>query len=193
MILRSKMLSIAILGFMAPFAFAEGDVDAETPATPPPVYPCENEDGFHDFDFWLGEWEVHTSNGTLAGYNSVTSVEKGCLILENWSGASGSTGRSINYLDKATDEWVQIWNAAGGTQINYRGGLTDEGMLLVGKIHSVTNGTTLPFRGLWTLLDDGRVRQFFEQSTDGGETWTTWFEGFYTRIEDKEDSEHQFQ
>jgi hypothetical protein len=82
---------------------------------------------------------------------------------------------------------VQIWNAAGGTQINYRGGLTDEGMLLVGKIHSVTNGTTLPFRGLWTLLDDGRVRQFFEQSTDGGETWTTWFEGFYTRIEDKEE------
>jgi len=32
-------------------------------------------------------------------------------------------------------------------------------------------------------LPDGRVRQFFEQSTDGGETWTTWFEGFYTRKE----------
>ena len=61
--------------------------------------------------------------------------------------------------------------------------MTDDGMLLVGTLHSVGTGTTLPFRGLWTLLDDGRVRQFFEQSTDGGETWTPWFEGFYTRKE----------
>jgi hypothetical protein len=39
----------------------------------------------------------------------------------------------------------------------------------------------VPFRGLWTPLPDGRVRQFFEQSNDGGETWVPWFEGFYTR------------
>ena len=30
-------------------------------------------------------------------------------------------------------------------------------------------------------MDDGRVRQFFEQSNDEGETWSPWFEGFYTR------------
>ncbi|MCJ7591455.1 MAG: hypothetical protein MUO51_08890 [Woeseiaceae bacterium] len=33
----------------------------------------------------------------------------------------------------------------------------------------------------WTPLPDGRVRQFFEQSDDGGVTWVSWFEGFYTR------------
>jgi hypothetical protein len=185
--MHNKMLGIVMLGLTASISAAEDDVDAAETANPVVLGPCESQDGFHDFDFWLGEWEVHTSNGTLAGYNSIQSVEKGCLISENWTGASGSSGRSINYLDKTTDEWVQVWNAAGGTQINYRGGLTDDGMLLVGQIHYVTNGTTLPFRGLWTLLDDGRVRQFFEQSADGGETWTTWFEGFYTRIEDKKE------
>ena len=84
-------------------------------------------------------------------------------------------------LDKTSDQWVQIWNDAGGSQINIRGGMTDDGMLLTGTIHYVANGTTAAFRGLWTPLPDGRVRQFFEQSSDDGETWTPWFEGFYTR------------
>ena len=148
------------------------------------AYPCEHQEEFREFDFWLGEWDVHVASGQYAGHNSVTSVERGCLILENWTSASGGGGRSINYLDHATGEWVQIWNDASGGQINYRGKLTDEGMLLVGQIHDVASGTSQPFRGLWTLLEDGRVRQFFEQSNDGGETWTTWFEGFYTRVED---------
>jgi hypothetical protein len=59
-------------------------------------------------------------------------------------------------------------------------------MLLVGQIHHVASGTTQPFRGFWSLLEDGRVRQLFEPSNDGGVTWTTWFEGYYTRIEDED-------
>ena len=88
---------------------------------------------------------------------------------------------SINYLDKVRGEWVQIWNDASGSQINIRGGITEEGMLLVGTIHYVASNSTLPFRGLWTPLPDGRVRQYFEQSSDDGATWASWFEGFYTR------------
>jgi len=56
-------------------------------------------------------------------------------------------------------------------------------MRLVGTIHYISTGQTAPFRGLWSPLPDGRVRQFFEQSSDGGETWATWFEGFYSRTE----------
>ena len=147
------------------------------------AYPCENDEAFRAFDFWVGDWVVHGPAGALAGTNTIERAERGCVLLENWQSATGGTGMSINYLDKATGEWVQIWNAEGGSQINIRGGITDEGMLLVGTIHYVANGTTTPFRGLWTLLDDGRVRQFFEASNDGGETWSTWFEGFYTRAE----------
>ena len=124
---------------------------------------------------------MHIADGTVAGENEIRRAERGCVLVENWQSARGATGMSINYVDKISNEWVQIWNDASGSQINIRGGLTDEGMLLVGTIHYVANGQTLPFRGLWTPLDDGRVRQFFEQSSDKGETWTPWFEGFYTR------------
>ena len=54
-------------------------------------------------------------------------------------------------------------------------------MLLVGTLHTVGTGVTKPFRGLWTPLPDGRVRQFFEHSDDGGATWVSWFDGYYTR------------
>lgn len=145
------------------------------------AFPCEHDAAFAAFDFWIGEWDVHAANGNYAGSNVIEKAQRGCVLIENWSSASGGGGMSINYLDKMTDEWVQVWNDAAGNQINIRGGLGDEGMLLVGTIHYVASGTTAPFRGLWTLLDDGRVRQFFEQSNDGGVTWATWFEGFYSR------------
>ena len=143
--------------------------------------PCQSRSTFHEFDFWIGDWEVRLADGTLAGHNSITAEEGHCVLVEKWRGARGGTGSSINYYDDAAGEWVQTWTAAGGSQIFIRGGLTDEGMLLIGTIHNVGSSETLPFRGLWTLLEDGRVRQFFEQSNDGGETWTPWFEGFYSR------------
>ena len=149
--------------------------------TATPQYPCEGNPRFAEFDFWVGDWDVHTADGTFAGQNSIQRLERGCVLVEKWTGAAGGSGMSINYFDAANGEWVQVWNAAGGTQIDIRGGLSENGMLLVGKIHYVGNASTADFRGLWTLLDDGRVRQFFEQSNDGGATWVPWFEGFYTR------------
>ena len=145
------------------------------------AYPCMHQDGFRDFDFWIGEWDVHVAHGTLADSNVIKAVERGCMLTEHWTNVNGGTGMSINYFDKSSDKWVQVWNAEGGSQIKIRGGLTDDGMALKGYIHYVGNGTTAPFRGLWTPLPDGRVRQYFEQSNDGGKTWAPWFEGFYTR------------
>jgi hypothetical protein len=175
----NKLLIIITLIIAVP-VFAQ---DAQTPPPQQPVFPCEDDEQFSEFDFWVGKWDVHIADGTLVGENLIKKAERGCVLVENWKSARGGTGMSINYFDKTTNEWVQIWNDASGSQINIRGGITSEGMLLEGTIHYVANGTTAPFRGLWTLLPDGRVRQFFEQSNDGGESWQGWFEGFYSRKE----------
>jgi hypothetical protein len=147
----------------------------------PAPSPCELDEQFSAFDFWVGEWDVHVASGQFAGTNVITSTQRGCVLLENWTSATGGTGMSINYLDRATDEWVQVWNDGNGSQINIRGGMTDDGMRLVGTIHYISQGVTAQFRGLWTLLDDGRVRQFFEQYDEESASWKPWFEGFYTR------------
>ena len=172
---------VIFISLMLPFGAAAQSTGESTAGDAPTVLPCEADDRFREFDFWVGEWDVHGADGTLQGENTIRSEQAGCVLIENWRGVQGSTGMSINYLDKRTNEWVQIWHAASGYLIDIRGGLTDDGMLLRGTIHYIANGQTAPFRGLWTPLPDGRVRQYFEQSSDDGETWQPWFEGFYSR------------
>lgn len=115
--------------------------------------------------------DVHLANGTTAESKIIKSAERGCVLTEHWTSATGGTGMSINYFDQSSDEWVQIWNAEGGSQIIIRGGLTDDGMAMQGCINYVGNGTSALFRALWTPLPDGRVRQYYEESNDGGKSW----------------------
>lgn len=157
------------------------DFDALVAALSKVAYPCEHREKFREFDFWIGEWDVHDAGGQLAGRNVIGTSHHGCVLVENWTSTSGGTGMSMNWLDHEKDEWVQVWLDSSGGQIEIRGGLTEAGMRLTGQIHYTGNDATVPFRGLWTPLPDGRVRQFFEQSNDGGETWQPWFEGFYSR------------
>ena len=173
-------ICIFSLGALPIVAMSQDEPDAAAAAASQSS-PCEQDARFREFDFWVGEWEVHDADGNFLGENSITRAERGCALMEKWRGAKGSTGMSMNYLDKVRDEWVQIWHAAAGYQLEIRGGLTDEGMLLSGNIHYIGSGQTAPFRGLWTPLPDGRIRQYFEQSNDDGATWQPWFEGFYSR------------
>ena len=154
----------------------------ETESAAPPSKPCEQEPAFREFDFWLGEWEVRAESGARYGINHITRERGGCVLVERWESDRGGTGISLNYVDPASQRWVQNWVGSGGTIIDIRGGLKDGSMLLEGTIQYVSSGQSNAFRGLWTPLEDGRVRQFFEESTDGGKTWQAWFEGFYSRI-----------
>jgi len=155
---------------------------AQDKPTPPP--PCNNEI-YHQFDFWLGEWNVKDQSGQHLGTNSITREENGCLIIERWTSKSGSTGQSYNYVDLATKnedtpQWRQVWVSAGFT-IDYTGGLSAKNkMELTGNI-TYRNGTSAPFKGIWTLQADGTVRQYFEQYDAKTEKWTPWFLGFYHR------------
>lgn len=153
------------------------------------IRPCMYEAVYQHFDFWLGEWEVYGNadkTGPLSGHNSITKTELGCLIMEQWQGASGSTGTSMNYYDGLQQKWVQRW-VSSGVSIDYAGGLVtnEQGqqvMRLEGKIYYASKQQQpqiRDFRGTWTPLDDGVVQQFFEESVDGGNTWYSWFNGFY--------------
>jgi len=143
--------------------------------------PCPSDTEFGEFDFWIGSWEVSVASGEVAGRSRITKEQNGCVLVERWAGSKGSTGVSLNYYDPGRGQWVQNWIGSGGSLIDIRGGLVDGSIELVGKIQHLGEGRSNSFRGTWTLLADGRVRQFFEESPDGGQTWTPWFEGFYAR------------
>lgn len=166
------------------YAAQTGATDAK-PTTKVPPTPCVDRREFSQFDFWVGSWEVHVDDAAskkFAGHNKIEKMPGGCVLVERWSGRGGSSGVSMNYYDGAAQEWVQVWSGSGGSQITIRGGLQGKSMLLDGMIHYVDSGKSARFRGTWTPLKDGRVRQFFEESPDEGKTWKPWFEGFYSRV-----------
>ncbi len=142
------------------------------------TFPCRHEERYRDFDFWIGNWDVYDTAGRKAGTNTITRASEGCMLYESWTSASGSDGHSLNYVDPASDQWVQVWMGADGSLISGRGGLEGGAMRLLGE-HVLKTGERRPFRMTFTPGDDGSVRQFLEESIDGGKTWSVWFDGRY--------------
>jgi hypothetical protein len=137
---------------------------------------------FRAFDFWLGRWVVRDSTGTEVGTSRITRVASGCGIREEWTGTSGYRGTSLNYYDPGEGTWRQDWVGSDGLILHLSGGLEGEGMLLTGE-RSGDDGLVID-RIRWRELPDGRVRQEWTTSTDGGATWRRVFLGFYEAAPD---------
>jgi len=178
--IKTSACFLLSFGFIAP-TLAQQTTTAP-PAPPPPF--CEYNEGFNDWDFWVGQWTVYSNDEarTFAGINSITKHYNGCLLRENWVGAQGGDGFSINYYNPIKGEWRQVW-VANGYSIDYTGGLNEEGaMVLEGFIYGYGANSTTPFRGIWTAQENGDVVQHFDIHNAEG-NWTTWFEGLYVKTE----------
>jgi hypothetical protein len=144
--------------------------------------PCSSPE-HRQFDFWIGDWEVRNPDGELEGTNRVEEILGGCVLMENWEGESGSSGKSFNTYSAAHGEWKQFWVADAGYILELAGGLDDEGrMVLSGEAPSQREpGKTVLHEISWQALPDGTVRQHWRASRDGGETWDDLFVGIYAK------------
>ena len=154
----------------------------QTPATPATADgPCTAAE-HHQFDFWIGDWDVRAATGQALGTNHITSILGGCALQENWSSANGkSRGVSINAFDPADHRWHQEWVDTSPSRLTLTGGLVSGRMVMEQREPPSADGKVQVQRITWTPLEDGRVRQQWEVSTDGGSTWKTAFDGYYSR------------
>jgi hypothetical protein len=136
-------------------------------------------DAHHQFDFWLGEWEVRRNDAAapVVGHNTIARID-GCTLLESWRGADGGTGHSMNAYDAASRSWRQFWVGSGGMVLPLEGGLSDTAMILLGELPNPKTGRSARQRVSFTPRPDGSVRQHWESSNDG-EHWETVFDGIY--------------
>ncbi len=155
----------------------DNDAVSDSTAQSPP--PCSG-DEHRQFDFWLGEWSVTQANGNVAGENSIQSILGGCVLLEEWTGASGFVGKSFNMYDAAKEEWRQTWVDGAGNRLDLSGGLDGSDMVLAGE-RPGQDGATVQHEIRWTPQEDGTVRQHWRASNDGGDTWSDLFVGIYSR------------
>lgn len=131
------------------------------------------------FDFWLGEWEVRSADGKLAGTNSIKREYGGCVIHERYDTSRGYSGESLNVYDAPRRVWHQSWVDTTGLLLVLEGGVREGRMVLEGQTTGA-DGKQTKHRITWTPNADGSVRQLWE-STDADGRWTVAFDGKYTR------------
>jgi hypothetical protein len=168
-VLAAAALTAAI--FATPQAVTQTAANAKACGTP----------AHRQFDFWRGTWNV-TQNGKVAGTNRIEVVLDGCALLESWTGAGGTTGRSLNIYDATRELWHQTWVDSSGSLLTLEGRFVGGAMVLEGVAAPQKGAATARQRITWTALANGDVRQFWQSSTDDGRTWKTEFDGLYKRV-----------
>lgn len=140
-------------------------------------------DPHRQFDFWLGSWRCETQDGKAAGSNKIVLECGNKVLRENWTGAGGGTGTSLNIYDAATKQWHQTWVDQGGTLLLLDGGLDENGSMVLRGKRPGQEGKTVLHQIKWTPVGE-QVRQTWTFSTDDGKTWATAADLNYIRIQE---------
>jgi tetratricopeptide (TPR) repeat protein len=145
--------------------------------------PCADTPENRQFDFWLGEWNVETTQGGVpAGESRIELILGDCVVQENWqSNGNPYSGKSYNTYNAALKRWEQYWvdNSAGN--IFFYGGLKDGAMDYWTDEIPQPAGPPLKRHLQFFQLGPDKVRQFSQGSTDGGKTWKPEYDFTYVR------------
>jgi hypothetical protein len=130
---------------------------------------------YRQFDFWLGDWDVFDSHSQAkVARVHVTRTLEDCVLLEEYRGSDGHEGQSFSIYDGPRGVWHQTWVTNRGQLLVIEGNLRAGAMELSGS-ERLADGTVRLVRGSWQPSHDG-VREVAVRSTDGGKTWTEWFD-----------------
>ena len=166
---------------------APGNV-AQGPAAPNGPSGCDAPES-HQWDFWLGKWEVH-ANGTdkIIAHSLIEKRYSGCAVRENWMPAGkeiSGGGGSLSIYDPRLKEWRQTWVDSTGSRVQLDGAFVDHVMTITGTWPNfVAPDQDALVRMKYERRPDGQVRQWADFSTDGGKTWKPSFDFLYRRVVD---------
>lgn len=130
---------------------------------------------YHQFDFWLGDWDVFEANAqTPAAHVKVSRLLDGCAILEEYEQADGLSGRSISAYDPHRGGWHQSWFTNRGATLLLDGRL-ENGEMRLNAVEHLDANKERQTRALWKA-EAGGVRETAVRSVDGGKNWDSWFD-----------------
>lgn len=152
--------------------FPAGALAEQTAPATPPASPCAAPE-YHQFDFWVGRWDVYPTGKDKLVAHSLIEPVYGCGIRENWMPLSNQPGGSLSIYVPAEKHWEQFWIDSSGSRAFFTGGWDGKAMVITGK----WGGPLV--RMSYSENEDGSVRQRGEQSTDEGKTWSPQFDFTY--------------
>jgi tetratricopeptide (TPR) repeat protein len=159
------------------------------------VDPCNTAPEFRQLDFWIGEWDVLGGAGQVIGTSKIERILGNCVILETYTAAPGSSaspayvGQAFHFYDPNAKKWVQHYIDTTATPFDWTGQFVNAEMRYTREGLFGPKNLPVQQRMTFTKLPDGKVRQLFEQSADGGKTWRAGFNGTYVKRAAKSDSD----
>lgn len=142
---------------------------------------CSSAPEYRQLDFWIGDWNVKTESGEIAGTNNVQLVLGKCALLENWVGSKGGSGKSLSFYNKESKKWQQTWIDDVGGVIEAFGEVGANRMQFTTSEKIQRDGTKKITRITLSSIAGDRVKQQGESSSDGGKTWKPTFTLIYER------------
>lgn len=142
--------------------------------------PCVYDERYHQLDFWIGDWDVKTTQGQPAGSSRVERILNECTLFENWTGFGGTSGKSFNFIEPASRQWRQTWVDDKGDAHEYQGEFV-QGEMRFRRETAGVDGHKILNKMTFFNVADGHVRQLGEHSDDDGKSWLIDFDLHYYR------------
>ncbi len=172
-----RCLSLAVIcGLIFPMSYPIAkSLAAQSSIESANAKPCSAPE-YHQFDFWAGDWEAFDldDHNAKVARNRVDRILDGCVLLEDYRQNDGTRGESFSMYDAARKVWHQSWVTNHGVLLTIEGKMQNGEMVLSGSDRA-TDGKERQVRGVWKP-EDGGVRETAVRSTDGGKTWSPWFD-----------------
>lgn len=128
----------------------------------------------------VGTWYQTSPDDRLQGETQVRSILGGCAVWQDWHGASGGVGSSLNAYDVAAGHWRHMWVNGVSIVLLAEGRLRDRHTMEWNVSHiSLPKDEGEVERWVWSL--DEPIYNRVEASEDGGETWGIVFDDRFHR------------
>jgi len=131
---------------------------------------------YHQFDFWIGDWDVFDVDQpeVKSAHVRVDPILDGCVLHEQYEDPAGAKGESFSIYDVTRGVWHQTWVTNHGRLLTIEGTFKEGEMVLSGADRTM-DGKERRVRGVWKAIPRG-VRETAVTSLDGGKTWQPWFD-----------------
>jgi hypothetical protein len=178
------MRSVVFLAELLAILFT---TEAAKGSPPPPPPPGCHTPLSHQWDFWLGKWEVRAKGADkIVAHSQIEKKYGECAIRENWMPVGQEVrggGGSLTVYDSRLNEWRQTWVDSSGARVQLDGALANGVMAITGNWPDFAGpGKDALVRMKYQKQPDGEVRQWGESSTDNGKTWQPSFDFLYRAV-----------
>jgi hypothetical protein len=135
------------------------------------------------YDRRVGNWRVidHDGRGPVVARDRVTSILKGCAMLERYRQSDGLGGDGFTMYDASRGLWHQTWMTDSGTLLLLEGRF--KGGTLTMRGSNIGKGSRREwYRATWRQQRMG-VRETAYISVDGGKSWRLDFDLLFAKTD----------